>query len=384
MSDLETRLRDGLQGDVEHRDVDMFLTGVHRRSAWRRARHAAAGVAAVVVAIVGSSVAVQHGRDHGSTPTPVGPTSVTSSAASQPRGRVVDLEASGSHVFRLTTHDGCTHCNTVWERTSSGQWQRLGDLHGGSREWGPAQLLDMAPNGRDGWAWEPELWSTHDGGRTWAQVTDGPGRRTSRGHQVAIGAHAVWSVWTSPSGRMEVWRSPLGSDDWQQVPTPIQGDLVGVTSTDEVVLHETNEGAGGAVVVLGPAGTPTRYVQPFTSDVRFLMGGDSVYARHGTTASRLDTTPVGGEVRGWQPIPRLPAGAITGLVPIDVEHLLVGTRTGWWLVMPGGTVRGDLPHGTDVDRISATNDGTVWLTTYSSRVYTSTDGGAHWQLLTPT
>jgi hypothetical protein len=122
-------------------------------------------------------------------------------------------------------------------------------------------------------------------------------------------------------------------------------------------------------------------VQPFTSDVTFLMGGDSVYARHGTTASRLDTTPVAGDVGGWQDIPRLPAGSITGLEPIDAEHLLVSTRTGWWLVMPGGTVRTDLPRGTDVDRVSSTDDGTAWLTTYSPRVYTSTDGGAHWQLL---
>jgi hypothetical protein len=377
MSDLETRLRDGLEGDVTQPDIDLFLSDVRRRSSWRRGRHAAAGVAALVAVVIGGSVVLQHGSDQRIPPQPVTPTpSPTSSAVSDVRARVVDVRAAGSHVFRLTVRDGCTRCSVVSERTPDGEWQRLGSLNGGSRGWGPAERILMAPDGRDGWAWQPELWSTHDGGRTWSRITDGPGRRTVRGRQIALGATSAWSVWTSPGGRQELWRTPLGSDAWQRVRTPQHGDLVGVTPQGWVVVHDTGEGASGAVVVLQGPQEWTHYDQPFTSDSWFSLVGDVVLAPHDGTVSRLAVGPTAAQ--RWEQVPRLPR-ASRDFRPIDVEHLLVSNRDGWWLVMPGGTVRTNLGRRVTVDHVSATDDGTVWLTTYSGRIYTSTDG-LHWRL----
>jgi hypothetical protein len=374
MTNLETRLRDGLHGDVQQPDVDGFLAGVRRGAAWRRGRRASAGVALLVAAVIGGSVALQSGHDHRTAPQPVthspSPTGATS-------GRVVDLSAAGTHVFELVVHDGCTRCSTVLEHTVAGDWRRLGTMTGGSPAFGPVQHLLMAPDGRNGWAWQGSLWSTHDGGRTWRQVTDGPGRRTIRGYQVALGSDTAWSVWTSPTGRRELWQTPLGRDSWQRVSTPPQGDLIGVTSNGWVVLHETGEGASGAVDVLGPSHGWTSYPQPFTSDSWFRMGGDTVFAPHNGKVSRL--SPVAVPDATWQRVPRLPRHISGGMYPLDAERVLVEAPGGWFIAEPGGTGLTDLPRRSDVFDVSSEADGTSWLVTIGGRVYSSTNA-LHWTL----
>jgi hypothetical protein len=372
MTDLETRLREGLHGDVESPDVDRFLTGVRRGVAWRRGRRASAGIAVLVAAIIGGSVALQSGHDDRTAPRPA---TQSPSPTGETAGRVVDLVAAGRQVFELVVHDGCTHCSTVLERTPTGDWQRLGTMRGGSARFGPVQQLLMAPDGRNGWAWQGSLWSTHDGGRTWHQVTDGPGRRTIRGHQVAVGLHTAWSVWTSANGDRELWGTPLGQDAWQRVRTPLGGDLVGVTSNGEVVLHETNEGAGGSVNVVSPPLGGRSYPQDFTSDSTFRMGGDSVFAPHGGEVSRL--SPVALPDGTWQPVLRLPGRVVGGIFPLDAEHLLGQARAGWYVTEPGGSVRTDLPSRTQVLDVSSTTSGTSWMVTLRGRVYSST-AALHW------
>jgi hypothetical protein len=373
MSDLETRLRDALAEDVGATAPDEMLRAVRRGAALRRGRRAVVAVALTVAVIVVGSAALQHGHTR-RTPEPVRtPSTCAHTCTPAPHGRVVDLVAAGDHVFRLSVHDGCTHCGTVSERTASGQWDRLGELQGGSREWGPVQRLLMSPNGRDGWAWQGQLWSTHDGGRTWTQVTTGPGRPTIRGHQVAVGSSYAWSVFTSGDGP-ELWRTPLGSDHWQRVRAPAAEELVGVVPDGRVVLHDTGEGASGAVVVVEDTTRWQRYPQPFTSDYRFVLGGSTVYARHGSSLSEL-TLGTDGQPT-WRSVPRLPPGFGDGLLSLDSEYLLMRGAAGWYLRTPGGTVRTDLPHSYLVAG-STDSAGTAWVITIRGRIYSSTDA-THW------
>ena len=189
LTDLETRLRDGLHGDLEYPDVDHLLASVRRGAAWRRDRRASAGVAVLVAAVIGGSTLLQQSHDDRTAPQPIthGPSPTADSA-----GRVTGLATGGSHLYRLTSNAGCTACSGVWLRADDGSWTHLADIAGAaayagqvSPRYGPLDSLEMAPNGQDGWAWGRTLWSTHDGGRTWSMVSDptsaptpGGGRRT--------------------------------------------------------------------------------------------------------------------------------------------------------------------------------------------------------------
>jgi hypothetical protein len=376
MRDLETRLRDGLSCGVPETSATALLHDVRRGVARRRARRATGAVVLVTAAVVATSIGLQHGRS-APPPQPLhSPSATCSGDCPQPStGRTVDVSTAGDQVFRLAVHDGCTHCATVSRRTDSGGWDRLGELLGGSADSGPAQWLRMASDGRDGWAFTPQLWSTHDGGRTWTQVTDGPGRRTIRGHQLAIGGDAVWSVWTSPAGRRQLWRSPLGVDDWERVATPTQGDLIGVLGDGAAVVHATGEGASGSVVVVRSAATSTSYPQPFTSDSTFVLGDDQVLAPHGDAVSRLRLGEGAGAT--WQAVSGLPRRLSGGVRLLDAERMLVGAAGGWYLVGADQTVRTDLPIQADVFEVATQSEGTSWLVTVGGALYRSTDG-AHW------
>jgi hypothetical protein len=369
MSDLETRLRDALASDVDATSADTLLHDVRRGVARRRARRATGAVMLIAVVVVAASIGFQHDRHQGAVPQPA------HSSAASPGGRTVDVSTAGDQVFRLTVHDGCSHCATVSRRAESGGWDRLGDLHGGSADFGPAQWLRMAPDGVDGWAFTPQLWATHDGARTWTKVVDGPGRSTIRGHQLAVGPTAAWSVWTSANGRRELWRTPLHSDDWRLVASGVQGDLVGVLPDGAAVLHETGEGASGAVVVVRDAATSTPYPQPFTSDSAFVLADDVVFAPHGDAISRLSLAA--GSDPTWHSVRGLPEQLRGGVHPLDADRLLVATAGGWSLVTPGLAGPTDLPDRTDIFEVSTQADGTSWLVTIGGRLYRSTDG-AQW------
>jgi hypothetical protein len=144
-----------------------------------------------------------------------------------------------------------------------------------------------------------------------------------------------------------------------------------------VLLHETGEGASGAVVVLRHPQDWTRYQQPFTSDYTFRMGGDTVFAPHNGEVSRL--SPVALPDGNWEAVLRLPRHLGGGVYPLDAEHVLVEADGAWFVAEPGGTARTDLPRRTEVFDVSSQSDGTSWLVTIGGRVYASTDG-VHWTM----
>ena len=189
-------------------------------------------------------------------------------------------------------------------------------------------------NTTNGWAFGPELFSTHDGGGTWKQVNTG-GLRVTDLETVGDRAFAVFgscsgtgSSFAAQCTRFSLYSSPADTDNWQPVPgmSDLSADLANVVPT---------EVAAPALVL-----TPTQgYV---------LAANGALY---------------GGAVdgSGWQQIDSTPAAA-AGCEPGQAQngqpaHQLLGAASSSELVLACGTPAA--PGGTTV--------------------FTSADGGKAWQ-----
>lgn len=387
MTDLETRVRDGLHGDVDQPDLDRFLTGVHRAAAWRRGRRTSAGVAALVAAVIGGSVLLQQGRAPHPAPDPAtpGPSPTSTTTGPAPRGahgRVVDLTTSGDSVYRLTWDLGCSACSSVWSRASNETWTHLADFEGAAAyaghvtpRYGPIDSLAMAPNGLDGWAWGRTLWATHDGGRTWSIVQGGMGARTIFGRDVAVGTHVAWAV-RRGAGTVTLWRTDVGSDAWQRVDgVPRLGgfvSFVGVLDDDRVALQVSGEGGSGNALVVGSPGAWSQLPLGFGVDVSVRTDGTTFWASipepQGSRMFRFDGS-------SWRDLGRFVARS---WFPLDGRRVLLDRPTAAVLTDIGIEV-GDLHPGARILSVSRATDGTFWLLTMSGRVFTSTDA-LHWTL----
>jgi photosystem II stability/assembly factor-like uncharacterized protein len=109
-------------------------------------------------------------------------------------------------------------------------------------------------NALDGYAFGPALWETDDGGATWANVP-APGQvtelETADGEAYAL----VTGAGSANSTSNELLISPVGSRQWQQVPTPtplgygaqfaVSGPNLYVLggNGDLVLLYSTDQGA---------------------------------------------------------------------------------------------------------------------------------------------
>ncbi len=220
MTDLETRLRAALHDHTDRRSVDDLLDGVRRDVARRRRARTVVVVAAAVasVALVGGGVSWRH-----RTSSPVGhPAGVAH------RTMAISVDASGT-AFKVIGNQGCTRpCSTLWKAGDAGTWSRLATVHDasrGARPYGPILSLEMAPNGDDGWAWGSRLWSTHDGGVTWAAVTTLPGGTDPDRNDldVSAGPSFTWAR-MARHGAFQLWRTPTGRDAWTRVRVPDHAD----------------------------------------------------------------------------------------------------------------------------------------------------------------
>ncbi|MFZ2015861.1 MAG: hypothetical protein WAV00_18760 [Nocardioides sp.] len=371
MTDLETRLRDGLGAEAAPVSADALLRDVRRGLARRRARRATGAVVLVTAAIVAGSIRLQHGRS-AQPPQPAHSPSVTSTATTDAAssGRATDLVAAGASVYRLTSGGGCSACSSVWRRTDSG-WEHLHDFEV------RLDSLAMSADGRDGFAWGLALWATHDGGSTWTLVTAGPGRRTVFGRGIAVGDHDVWALRRS-QGTSSSWRSALGSDTWQRVvDAPRLRDIVSLSplvSGDQVAFQVSGEGGSGNALVVGRPGSWREVAIPFGTEVHVRTDGTTVWASNpepqGLRLSRLS----GGS---WQDLGRVDARSWW---PLDGQRVLL-QRQRAAVFTDHGIQPTDLHPGAGIVALSRSGDGTYWLLTLSGLVLTSTDG-AHWTPVT--
>jgi photosystem II stability/assembly factor-like uncharacterized protein len=264
---LERDLRDLLTDDrlalpTHWVSVDRVHAGAIRRRRRRAAVTAVAG--AVVVAAVAGSAFLAHpdrlGRQPAGTTTTAGdqsgqPTSSASgSTATTPLPAVVGQPWDGAAVTSVTATS--TKTLVAVGRTSGScgaTCLRMAESHDQGRTWTAlpvptdARSVDDVEgprpetaayarfgSGQDGWLFGGGLWSTHDGGFTWAAL-DVPGGV----YRLEAAAGTAWALVDVGNSKEQLWSSPVGDDDWQRV------DGVDVEGPADLAVQ------GKRVVVLG-------------------------------------------------------------------------------------------------------------------------------------
>lgn len=237
-------------------------------------------------------------------------------------------------------------CTTLVATTDAGKtWSLVAELSPSLVGDDPAVSKVRFATATDGWVFGPQLWSTHDGGKSWRQITES---------QPVSDVEAAAGVAYALAGD-QLLRTSVGADSWQNV------RQVGQSAT--MALH------GHAIWV--------------------VMGG-------GPGATKLLTSPDGAT---WQtladPCAKLGSDwALSGVAPVTTAHvyLLCGGGAGagseskkvLFSTDAGKTAHPtatDPPRGGIANGIAAASDSVVAVSALSgaSEVYRTGDGGKTWQ-----
>lgn len=382
MNPLEDALREAFGSDLDPRNGPTAAgvrQSVRRRRTTRTVVAATAAVA--LVAVSAAALGLRDDRDRSPAPTPRPTQTVTATPAAL--SSALAVESAGGALL-ATADDPACDCSVLLRRDDAA-WTRLHAF--------PVPFVDrlaLTPDGRAGWAAaDGRVWSTHDGGSTWAEVpldsrADGD---LTDSYLVAASSSYAWLVNLADDS---LWRSPVGSDDFQQLAVPGESGTSSVDTRvqdvrvigDSVVadLAPTGEGGVTSVPKVADSGGAAwqELSRPCTGDTRLLASDDAAFV----------ICPDAGEpeatIYRWRP----GDDAFTGfssagiasardVVPLSADRVLVlGEHD--LLVSEQGTedVTLDLSHDAFVGR-TATLDGGVYLAT-SEGLFESIDDGRTW------
>ena len=382
-----------------------------------------------------SGVAAAVGQSSAATPSRTSRHSESSAAASsavpvtspvpanfQPTSVTFIGTRTGWVIGQAETPGHCTtrYCTSVARTDNVGQsWHGVpapvtGEAQGAT---GVSQIRFL--NLRDGWAFGPELFVTHDGGRTWAQV-DTRGLRVTDLETVGHRAFAVWASCTGNSvafakwcTRFTLYPSPASGGDWTPVGTATTGltdtDTFGAASLalsgsrgyllapDGALYAGPVDGSApwqrvGSLVSSCDVGTAQPWAQPSGAVLGVVNAHELIVActsagnpAAGTQQKQIFTSPDGGA--SWLPLSTAPtAGTALSLAASPSQSVVLATDRGIDLLPAGGvawraaTLNGAVPGGgfgyvgmtTGEQGIALPADpasGTVWFTF---------DGGQSW------
>jgi hypothetical protein len=265
----------------------------------------------------------------------------------------------------------------VLRRTDSGgaTWRTVHapPAHGPNGPTGVSQIRFLTRS--DGWAFGPQLWATHNAGRTWTRIATGGLRVTAleaRGRRV----FAVWARCTGTGAdfasrctSFTVYSSPAGGDAWAPaLATPAAG--AGPAGGAASLLL-----TGTTAYLLSPAGS--LFAGPLTA-----ASLQPVQQAIGAAAGRTPPCPAGAAQPDGQPSrARLAAGP-----PAHLDLLCAGQSAGGrqsktiYVSADGGQTwrrAGQAPAAGTASFLSASPSGALVLAT-SLGIEVSTDGGATW------
>jgi hypothetical protein len=178
-------------------------------------------------------------------------------------------------------------------------------------------------DGTSGWAFGPELWATHDAGKTWSQV-DTHGARVT---DLETAGDRAFALWAACSGGAS---------------TGFAADCTSYTLMTTTASSDNWTPVGSATTGLSYGGAATSAVLALTSATGYLLGPDGT----------LYSGPLDG---GWQK-----AGA-TGC-------------------LPGAAQANGLPSGAFLAPVSSSTVAVACEVAGAFLVSTSTDGGSAWVL----
>jgi len=236
----------------------------------------------------------------------------------------------------------------------------------------------------DGWAFGPQLWATHDGGRTWAQISTG-GLRVAALETAGQRVFAVWAQCTGSGADFAaqctssaLYSAAHGSNNWAPVPgAGTSFSLSGTASSAALVLTGTRgyllppdgELLSGPVTSQGawqpvtgtaaPAAAPCKPgpAQPDSQPAGALLAPTSTsglvlvcagQAAGGSQPKTVYTSADGG--RTWQRAGNAPAqGTATSVAGTTAGTIVLATTQGIELSTDGGATwtaaQGALPSG---------------------------------------
>ena len=200
----------------------------------RRIATIAAGLVALVGACSSSDSSPDRAAPRNTTTTTT--TVRTTSASTVPSGPPVPASFAPVSVTFVSLREGwvlgtapCapSPCTPVAHTTDGGKsWALVASVPSpvseDGAESGGVRTIRFA-NGRDGWAYGPELWATHDGGAHWQRVGRDPLTPTTVVFDLEAAAGTVHAAVfdTSRGSDIRIVSSPVGADGWRASPTTV-------------------------------------------------------------------------------------------------------------------------------------------------------------------
>jgi len=269
-------------------------------------------------------------------------------------------------------------------------------------------------DGTSGWAFGPELWSTHDAGKTWSQV-DTHGARVTDLETAGNRAFALWATCSGSSSAgfaadctsYTLMTTTASSDNWTPVGTATTGLGNGGAATSASLALTSATGyllAPGGKLYSGPLGgawqqTGTAQCQPGAAQANGQPSGALLALVNSTTVVVACQGPVGVTVTtstdsgaNWTTaaISLLSTGTPTSLAAAPDGALALATTSGLYTQQAGSAQWkqasvASAPDGGFSYVGMTTNDQGVALPANASlhEIWMTFDGGQTWAARTP-